>query len=84
MRFGAGHATGGFECEAVREKTYRKKVAKYSFAKISQQPEIALISHWFGHRFHFMECVLPYFLKRGYVVYYVKGNSHEAERFLQG
>ena len=50
---------------------------------MGKNSEIVLISHWFGHTFHFMECVLPYFLKRGYVVYHLTDKPEEAERFLR-
>jgi len=44
--------------------------------------EIILISHWFGHSPHCMECVLPYFLDRGWQVYHLTDKPEAAARYF--
>lgn len=44
--------------------------------------EIVFISHWFGHTPHFAECVLPFFLDRGYRIYNLTDKPGEAEAFF--
>ena len=44
--------------------------------------EIVFISHWFGHTPHFAECVLPFFLDRGYRIYHLTDKPREAEAFF--
>lgn len=44
--------------------------------------EIVFISYWFGHTPHFAECVLPYFLERGYRIYHLTDKPDEAGAFL--
>ena len=44
--------------------------------------EIVLISHWFGHSPHCMECVLPCFLDRGWQVYHLTDKPEAAARYF--
>jgi hypothetical protein len=47
-----------------------------------KQLEMVFISHWFGHTPHFAECVLPFFLERGYRIYHLTDKPDEAGVFL--
>ena len=47
-----------------------------------QRSEIVLISHWFGHTPHCLECILPFFLERGYTIYHLTDKPVEAEAFF--
>jgi hypothetical protein len=49
---------------------------------MSAKSEIVLITHWFGHMPHFAECVLPFFLDRGYRIYHLTDKPAEASAFL--
>jgi len=44
--------------------------------------EIVLISHWFGHTPHCLECIVPFFLERGYTIYHLTDKPYEAEFFF--
>jgi hypothetical protein len=48
----------------------------------SKRLEMVFISHWFGHTPHFAECVLPFFLERGYRIYHLTDKPDEAGAFL--
>jgi len=44
--------------------------------------EIVLVSHWFGHSPHCLECVLPYFLERGWQVYHLTDKPDDAAKYF--
>ena len=44
--------------------------------------EIVIISHWFGHSPHCLECVLPYFLERGWQVYHLTDKPDAATKYF--
>jgi hypothetical protein len=44
--------------------------------------EIVLVSHWFGHSPHCLECVLPFFLERGWQVYHLTDKPDAAGKYF--
>jgi len=44
--------------------------------------EIVLISHWFGHTPHCLECIMPFFLERGYTIYHLTDKPEDAARYF--
>ena len=49
---------------------------------MNENLEIVLISHWFGHSPHCMECVLPYLLDRGWQVYHLTDKPEAAALYF--
>lgn len=49
---------------------------------MSAGKEIVLISHWFGHSPHCLECVLPFFLERGWQVYHLTDKPDAAAKYF--
>jgi len=45
-------------------------------------PEIVLISHWFGHTPHCLECIVPFFLERGYTIYHLTDKPEAAATYF--
>ena len=44
--------------------------------------EIVLISHWFGHTPHCLECIVPFFLERGYTIYHLTDKPETAATYF--
>ena len=44
--------------------------------------EIVLISHWFGHTPHCLECIVPFFLERGYTIYHLTDKPEAAATYF--
>ena len=44
--------------------------------------EIVLISHWFGHTPHCLECIVPFFLERGYTIYHLTDKPEAAAGYF--
>ena len=49
---------------------------------MSQYFEIVLISHWFGHTPHCLECILPFFLDRRYTIYHLTDKPEAAAGYF--
>jgi len=49
---------------------------------MTAKAEIVLISHWFGHTPHCLECIVPFFLERGYKIYHLTDKPTDAEAFF--
>ena len=49
---------------------------------MSQCSEIVLISHWFGHTPHCLECIVPFFLERGYTIYHLTDKPEAAATYF--
>jgi len=49
---------------------------------MSQCSAIVLISHWFGHTPHCLECIVPFFLERGYTIYHLTDKPEAAATYF--
>ena len=49
---------------------------------MSQCSEIVLLSHWFGHTPHCLECIVPFFLERGFTIYHLTDKPEAAATYF--
>jgi len=49
---------------------------------MTAKAEIVLISHWFGHTPHCLECIVPSFLEQGYTIYHLTDKPEAAATYF--